>query len=98
MSKVHSESAGGQSPASTSCPESSEDGASFAICSDATVLLSTAEMKDRDLTGRTLWTGLVMTEEEARMVRGYTANKADEIASKIISRLPRLPKEPTNNP
>jgi len=55
-------------------------------------------MKDRDLTGRTLWTGLVLTEEEARMVRGYTANKADEIASKIISRLPLLPKEPTNTP
>jgi len=98
MSKVHSESTGGQSPASTSCPESSGDETKFAIGSDASFLLSTAEMKDRDLTGRTLWTGLVLTEEEARMVRGYTANKADEIASKIISRLPLLPKEPTNTP
>ena len=98
MSKVHSESAGGQSPASTSCPESSEDGASFAICSDATVLLSTAEMKDRDLTGRTLWTGIVLTEEEVSLVRGRMVSQQHESASKLISRLPRLPKKPTNNP
>jgi len=98
MSKVHSESTGGQSPASTSCPESSGDEVKFAICSDATFLLSTAEMKDRDLTGRTLWTGLVLTEEEVDLVRGHMVSHKHESASKIISRLPRLPKDPTNNP
>ena len=73
----------------------------FAICSDATFLLSTAEMKDRDLTGRTLWIGLVLTEEEISLVRGQMVSHQHESASKIISRLPRLhraPKEPTDNP
>jgi len=91
MSKVHAKSAGGQSPASSSSSGPSEYKAQFAVRSDTAVLLSTAEMEDKDLTGRTLWTGVVLTQEELGLLRAHAVNQEDDIASKLISRLPKKP-------
>ena len=92
MPKVHVESKGGQSLPSDYVPELDEERSQFAICMDAIVLLSTAKMGDRDLTGRTLWTGIVLNEKEVGLLRRHSVNQEEELAAKLIARLPKKPR------
>jgi len=97
MTNVHVPPVGGQSLASDVRPEASKASAGaelpaqFAVRSDAVVLVSTVDMEDRDLTGRTFWIGLVLTAEEAAMVRQRTINFEQEIAAKLIGKMPEKP-------
>ena len=100
MTNVHVPPVGGQSLASderSEAPEASKAFAcaelppQFAVRSDAVVLLSTVDMEDRDLTGRTFWTGLVLTAEETAMMRRWTVDFEQEIAAKLIGKMPEKP-------
>ena len=98
MTNVHVLPEGGQSLASDERPEASAREklpAQFAICSDAAVLMSTADMKGLDLTGRTVWTGVVLTAEETAVMREQTVEHEQEIAAKLIGQLrkARIPRE-----
>ena len=104
MFNVHAPPPGGQPlPSSSSSLTSSQGGSGsavtpmrrgisppvLAIRSDGVVLLSTEELGDRDLSGRVLWTAVLLTPEEEGIVRQGAVNTEQEIASKLVARLPR---------
>ena len=97
MTNVHVPPVGGQSLASderldvSKASKGVELPPQFAVRSDAVVLVSTDDMADRDLTGRTFWTGLVLTAEETALLRQRTRDSEQEIAARLIGKLPKKP-------
>ena len=97
MTNVHVPPVGGQSLASderldvSKASKGVELPPQFAVRSDAVVLVSTDDMADRDLTGRTFWTGLVLTAEETMMVCQQAVDSEQEIAARLIGKLPKKP-------
>ena len=97
-SSVELSSIGGQhlaSPASSPPPPSAEDAGvdegpapQLAIRSDGAILLSIEELGNRDLTGLTLWTAVVLPNEKAAFARERTANSAQETAAHLAGRFP----------
>jgi hypothetical protein len=94
MSTVTQPPEGGQAlpSSSSSSPVLFPTPPQLAIRSDLVVLLSVEEMGDRDLTGRTLWVAVVLTDEESALLRSRASNVEQETASWIIGRLPRKQK------
>ena len=97
MSNVHVPPVGGQFPTSSSSDseESSKKAVDLppqlAIRSDGVFLLSTRDMANRDLSGRTVWTCIDATPDEAAQLRLCGVNVEQEVASKLIAKLPRKP-------
>ena len=60
------------------------------------VLLSIDELKDRDLAGRVLWTGVELTLEEAEIVRKRAINAEGEATSRVVTRILKR-RDPDNN-
>ena len=84
------------SPASPSQEEKLEVGGSphpLAVRSDGAVLLSLEECGGVDLKGRTLWTAVVLTADEAAYVHQRGVNAAHEAAAMILGKLPREKKK-----
>ena len=91
------------SPSSSSSPPVEEDSvepaappvlpAQFAIRSDGVVLMSTAEAEalGRDLTGRTVWTGIELALDEFALLRARAFDTEQEVAAKLTAQLPRKP-------
>ena len=61
----------------------------LAVRSDGAVLLSLEECGGVDLKGRTLWTAVVLTADEAAYVHQRGVNAAHEAAALILGKLPR---------
>lgn len=64
----------------------------LAFRSDFTALLSVEELGDRDLKGRTLWTGIVLTPKEMQTLRSRANNTEHEAAARVIAGLPKRDK------
>ena len=65
----------------------------LAVRSDGAVLLSVEECRGIDLTGRTLWTAVVLRPDEAAHVHQRGVNAAHEAAAMILGKLPREKKK-----
>jgi hypothetical protein len=98
MSSVHAPPAGDQSLASSSLTPPSSAGVvashpvappQLAIRTDMVVLLSIAELGDRDLSGRTLWTAVELTPDEAAFVHESAINAEQGTAARLIGRFPK---------
>ena len=99
MSRVPPDSLDGQflaSPSSSAADPPGEEGVEelgtptlLAIRTDGAVLLSVEEFSDRDFTGRTLWTAVVLTPNESSYVHQRGLNAAYEVAAKLSATFPR---------
>ena len=61
----------------------------FALRTDGAILLSTADMGDRDLTGYELWPCVVVPARDRVRVGEVLSNGEQECAAHIIAKLPR---------
>lgn len=58
----------------------------LAVRADGAVLLSVEELGDRDLTGYTVWTAIVLPPDAAAFARKRTADTAHETAAILIGK------------
>ena len=61
----------------------------LALCADGTVLVSLEDAEGRDLRGRETVLFLVLESEEVPLVRQLIEDAQQDIASRILGRLPR---------
>lgn len=61
----------------------------FALASNGRVLMSTADLAGRDLSGREVFIGIYLTLEEQRDVLGFLDNAAADAAARMAAKLPR---------
>lgn len=61
----------------------------LAIRSDLTVLLAVDDLSNHDLTGRVFWTCIELTPDEAQFARERGIEAEQEIAAKLIGKIPK---------
>jgi hypothetical protein len=81
--------AGSADSADTPSPHEPASSPQLALASDGRLLLSTADLAQRDLTGRETFTAIFLTPTEARHILGRLDSAAAEAASRIAGKLPK---------
>jgi hypothetical protein len=63
-------------------------GQPLAMRCDGALLLSVEHLGDQSIEGREIWTGVVLDDREARIVRKRTENHAQETAARLVGGFP----------